>query len=153
MRLSCKRTHFTLPPQFASLSPPFSQRIDERRPGSPATRSHGDVPINGRHVQTEQPELTFRTLACLPVSLRELVRWLKNATTAGVRADKGHTGRSLFGLAPVHTLVLQEKKKSLEKRGGVLAGLCSGNTAETKSMGGISPARPQETWQKHQDKP
>lgn len=110
MWLLRKGTHFTLLPQFASISSPFFSTY-ERATARLPVRSHGDVPINGRHVQTEQPELTFRTLlACLPVSLREPVRWLKNATTADVRADKGHTGRSLFGLAPLHTLALQEKK-------------------------------------------
>lgn len=152
--LHCKGTHFTLLPQFASLSSPlFSTywRATARLPG----RSHGDVPINGRHVQTEQPELTFRTLpACLPVSLREPVRWLKNATTADVRADKGHTGRSLFGLAPLHTLVLQEKK-SLEQSGeGCWQGCVRVTRLKQKAMGGgTSPARPQETRQKHQGKP
>jgi len=38
--------------------------------------SHGDMPINSKHVQTEQPELTVQTLpACMSVSLQEPVCW------------------------------------------------------------------------------
>lgn len=109
------------------------------------------MPINARHVQTEQPELTVRTLpACLSVSLQQPVCWLKNATTSSVRADKGHTGRSLFGLALFHAPVLQ--KNLWSKRGGGLAGLWSGNTPETKSMGDQSCLSPGDA-AKHQDKP
>lgn len=68
---------------------------------------------------------------------------MKNATPAGVRADKGHTGRSLFELAPLHAPVL--KNISGVKGGGGRRSCGSGNTPKTKSTEGIRAACPQET--------
>lgn len=47
----------------------------------------------------------------------------KNATPASVRADKGYTGRSLFGLALLHALVLKNISGEKEGAGRVVGRL------------------------------
>lgn len=54
----------------------------------------------------------------------------ENATAASVRADKGYTGRSLFGLALLHAPFLT---KYLCSKGGGMQSCGLGNMPETKS--------------------
>lgn len=73
----------------------------------------------------------------------------KNATPASVRPDKGHTGRSLFELAPLHAPFLT---KYLCSHGGGMQSCGSGNMPETKSTQNKTCLSPGIA-AKHEDRP
>lgn len=109
------------------------------------------MPINARHVQTEQPELTVRTLPCLPVCEPPAARMLaENRYYIQCQSrQRAHWQVSIWvGTVPC----TGPAKKSLKRKGGGLAGLWSGNTPETKSMGDQSCLSPGDA-AKHQDEP
>ncbi|TNN50463.1 hypothetical protein EYF80_039332 [Liparis tanakae] len=82
--------------------------------------SHGDMPINARHVQTEQPELTVQTPTRLPGSFQEPVCWpslhkisLEQKEGAGrVVGRVTHPRQKAWGISPARPPETQQNIKT-----------------------------------------
>lgn len=162
MWLQCKGTHFTPLPQFASSSSPFFLtywRATARLPRSfPWRRADQRQACANRaawaNISDSACYVCLRAYGSPCAGWKTLLQPMSaqtKATLAGLYLGWHHSTHWPG----------KRKKKSVEQRGGVLAGLCSGNTAETKKARGVGGRRwgeavllvPRRRGKKHQDKP